>query len=181
MSTPQAPKPAKLVIGLFMPEKPLFSELAKNLVKAFGPADLISPWFPFDCTDYYDAEMGSPLFRRMLAFEQLIEQDRLAEIKCMTNDLEKRYSTAGKRSVNIDPGYLLHERFVLATGKNFAHRIYLTKGIYADLTLIYRKGGFQKLPWTYPDYADSKMWAFLKRVRSKYAEDLKKVSGLAGD
>jgi hypothetical protein len=75
--------------------------------------------------------------------------------------------------VNIDPGYLVHERFVLATGKNFTHRIHLAEGIYADLTLIYTKGAFQTLPWTYPDYADEKMLFFLEGVRKKYLVDMK--------
>jgi hypothetical protein len=74
--------------------------------------------------------------------------------------------------VNIDPGYLLHERFVLASGKNFSHRIYICRGIYADMTLNYQKGNFQKLPWTYPDYADGPILSFLRQVRLKYGQDL---------
>ena len=80
----------------------------------------------------------------------------------------------GKRSVNIDPGYLLYERFVLATGKNYSHRIYVGQGIYADLTLIFQKGAYRPLPWTYPDYADAPMADFLMEVRHKYGEDIKK-------
>jgi hypothetical protein len=85
------------------------------------------------------------------------------------------YSREEKRSVNIDPGYMLQERFVLATGKNFAHRIYIGKKIYADLTLIYKKGDFEKLPWTYPDYSDKNMLSFLRQVRKKYVADLKNI------
>jgi hypothetical protein len=72
---------------------------------------------------------------------------------------------------------LLRERFVLATGKNFTHRIYLGRGIYADLTLVYRGGGFQALPWTYPDYADARLQAFLLRARNKLVHDLKALAG----
>ena len=75
--------------------------------------------------------------------------------------------------VNIDPGYLLHERFVLATGKNYSHRIYIGKGIYADLTLMYTKGKFEPLPWTYPDYASENIIDFLEKVRKKYGVDIK--------
>jgi hypothetical protein len=67
---------------------------------------------------------------------------------------------------------MLHERFVLASGKNFSHRIYIGLGIYADLTLIYQKGSFQKLPWTYPDYADQAMLNFLDQVRLKYVLEM---------
>ena len=157
-----------------MKEKSLFAPVAEELAEKFGPVDMISSWFPFDYTTYYKPEMGAPLFRRMLVFKRLIKQSALPEIKIITNDLEKKYLKDDKRMVNIDPGYMLQERFVLATGKNYTHRIYIGMGIYADLTLIYTKGAFQKLPWTYPDYADKKMLAYLELVRSKYVADLRK-------
>lgn len=172
MSIPQTPRPAKLVIGLFAKNKKISEHLALELSSHFGPFDLVSYWMDFNYTDYYKAEMGSPLFRRMFAFKRLIEQAALADIKITTNQIEQNYSTAGRRQVNVDPGYLLHERFVLASGKNFSHRIYIGQCIYADLTLIYQKGGFQKLPWTYPDYADQAMICFLDQVRRKYVLDI---------
>ena len=168
MSIPQKPKPAKLVIGFFLKQKQLLDELADDLCARFGAVDIISGWLPFDFTTYYAAELGAPLFRRLFSFEKLIQQDELAKIKLSTNQLEHNYTQNGKRRVNIDPGYMLHERFVLASGKNFSHRIYLDEGIYADLTLIYHKGSFQKLPWTYPDYTDSSMQTVLERIRRKY-------------
>ena len=127
---------------------------------------------PFDYTSYYENEMGAPLFRRVFAFDKLIRQNDLAAIKLDTNHIEQKYTQNGKRRVNIDPGYMLHERFVLASGKNFSHRIYLDEGIYADLTLMYINGSFQKLPWTYPDYADRPMQTVLERIRKKYIADL---------
>jgi hypothetical protein len=172
MSIPRKPKPAKLVIGIFMHDKGLFAETAQGLCTAFGSADMISTWFPFDQTEYYAAEMGSPLFRRFVCFDKLIQQDALADIKCFTNDLESRSSDGGKRVINVDPGYLLAERFVLATGKNYAHRIYLKEGIYADLTLIYYKGRFRSLEWTYPDYAGEPIIGFLGSVRDRYLYQL---------
>ena len=88
MSIPRAPDPAKLVVGVFTREKPLFEPVAFALVDKLGPIDGVSPWFPFDFTDYYASEMGAPLFRRMLSFKPLIEQRMLARIKCDTNDIE---------------------------------------------------------------------------------------------
>ena len=173
MSIPQAPKPAKLVIGLIMKDRSLFESLGVELSAGFGSVDMISSWMPFDYTSYYEPEMGTPLFRRLLTFKQLINQEELPEIKLATNRLEQSVAQNGRRRVNIDPGYLLYERFVLASGKNFSHRIYIGSGIYADLTLIYQRGGFKKLPWTYPDYADQPMLEFLARIRRKYAVDLK--------
>jgi len=172
MSLPSPSPPAKLVIGVFLKEKTLLQGLAGGLCQEFGSLDMLSPWFPFDYTEYYKAEMGGPLYRRMLVFRELIDQDRLPWIKYFTNRLEAKLTAQGRRTINIDPGYLLLERFVLATGKNYTHRIHVGRGIYADLTLMYQKGEYQPLPWTYPDYAADEMRAFLALVRRKYGADV---------
>ncbi len=175
MSVPQTPKRAKLIIGILAKDKKLIDPVASALSSQFGQIDLVSAWMDFKYTRYYEPEMGYPLVRRMFAFKQLIEQSELAAIKNATNQIEQTYAPAGKRGANIDPGYLLHERFVLASGKNFSHRIYIGLGIYADLTLIYQKGSFQKLAWTYPDYADQTVLTFLGQVRSKYVLDVRQT------
>lgn len=176
MSQPQAAKPSKLVIGILLNNKSLLHEVAANLVQIFGKLDMLSAWMDFDFTEYYAKEMGKPLYRRMLVFSELIEQQDLAKIKLATNEVEKTYAIDGNRRVNIDPGYLLYERFVLATGKNYSHRIYIGHRIYADLTLIFQQGTYQSLPWTYPDYGDQKMVGFLNQVREKYGADIRSIS-----
>ncbi len=168
MSEPKQPLPAKLFCGMLMGDEALFDEILNELITKFGTPDLISPWMPFDYTSYYEKEMGESLKRRVFTFEKLVDQEELPDIKLFTNTFEQKYSDQGKRCVNIDPGLLVPERLVLATGKNFTHRIYLGKKIYADLTLIYKKGDFQALPWTFPDYADEPMLSFLRKARSKY-------------
>jgi hypothetical protein len=173
MSIPGLPDPARLVAGVLTGRKELFEPVARDLMDRFGQIDLVSRWLDFDYTAYYTAEFGSPLFRRMLSFQKLVGQEELAGIKRITNEIESKYSRDGKRQLNIDPGYLLRERFVLATGKNFAHRIYIGGGIYADLTLLYYDKAFQTLPWTYPDYADSPVQSFLTSVRNRYVFDSK--------
>jgi hypothetical protein len=175
MSQPLAPSPAKLVVSILMNDRSLWPPVTHDLEQAFGAVDRIGPWMDFDYTDYYAVEMGRPLCRRMLVFRDLIAQSDLARIKLRTNEIERRYAQDGKRSVNIDPGYLLYERFVLATGKNYSHRIYIGQGIYADLTLIYQKGAYRPLPWTYPDYADDAMGAFLMQVRQTFGENIKGI------
>jgi hypothetical protein len=174
MSKPQEPKKAKLIIGFFMKDKNMLKPFADKMEHAYGPVDMVSRWIPFDFTSYYETEMGAPLFRRLLAFEKPVPQDQLADIKIYTNELEIQYMEYGKRRINADPGILSHERFVLATGKNFSHRIYLKHGIFADLTLIFTQGRFQELPWTYPDYKDKNLLSFLEKVRNKYIMDLKR-------
>ncbi len=173
MSSPTQPHPAKLVVSLLMQKTELIANVAEDMVKALGPIDVVSQWMPFNYTHYYEKEMGAPLQRRVFAFKPLIEQDALASIKLLTNEIEQRSAIGGKRQINIDPGYLLRSRFILATGKNYAHRIYIGQGIYADLTLIYQKGAYRKLPWTYPDYAGAEMQTYLASVRRKYITDLK--------
>lgn len=160
--------PAKLVIGVLTEERGLLLHVASALVDRFGPVDMVSPWMPFSSTSYYKAEMGGPLFRRVFSFARPVSQDTLAEIKGLTNALEDDFSIQARRRVNIDPGLLLNARFLLATAKDHAHRVCIGKGIYADLTLVYRDGAFRPLPWTFPDYTEPLMIDFLTDVRRRY-------------
>lgn len=104
MSLPKDPKPAKLVISLFLKEKELLYPVAQALAEQFGPVDMISAWFPFDYTTYYEPEMGAPLYRRVVVFKTLIDPGALAEIKIATNELELKYSDSGRRMVNMIRG-----------------------------------------------------------------------------
>jgi hypothetical protein len=124
--------------------------------------------------------MGEGLYRGFVAFEKLIDPERLAEIKIATNDIEARIAEAvhngaepwaGKtpppvRPVNLDPGYLTLAKLILASMKDFSHRIYLRGGVYAEITLQYRNG-WQALPWTFPDYASGRYDAFLHQARQR--------------
>ncbi len=177
MSTPRTPDPGKLIMSVFTRDKRLFPEVFEKMEAIGGPLDLMSAWMDFDYTDYYHKEMGTPLFRRVMAFKPLMDQERLAQIKLATNEVEQQYLDQGNRLINIDPGYLLPSRFVLATGKDFSHRIYIGHKIYADLTLTYSKGRFNSLAWTYPDYAGKELQTFLTKVRNKYMLDLKAHKG----
>ena len=182
MSIPKNPDPAKLVAGCILNDKALIEDVFTLLEEEFGPVDMISRWLDFAYTDYYYKEMGTPLFRKVFVFKNLIAQDELALIKEKTNEIEKRFSRAGKRLVNVDPGYLVSSRFILATGKEYSHRIYIGRKIYADLTLMYsKKSGFKTLDWTYPDYASKAMISFLSKVRDKYLLDLKADKGKKND
>ena len=174
MSTPRPPDPAKLVISVFMKDKAVFQGIFSRLEEIGGPVDMMSKWLDFDFTDYYYKEMGAPLFRRLVAFKSLIGQDELAGIKRATNRVEIENAYQNSRRVNIDPGYLLPSRFILATGKDYSHRIYIGEQIYADLTLMFSKNGFKTLDWTYPDYASEQVFRFLGQVREKYLLDLKR-------
>ena len=173
MSILITPDPVKLIVGIFLKEKAKSVPVATALMDCFGAADTISPWLLFDQTTYYEPEMGAPLFRRMFSFKRLIERTALPEIKRQTVDIEKQHTRQGQRRVNIDPGYISREHVALATGKNFSHRIYVGDGVFVDLALIYSKGLFNDLPWTYPDYAQKPMKDYLTNARRKYVYDLK--------
>jgi len=174
MSQPETSDDVKLIMSLFSPEKELVISVMDQLPDIYGETDWISPEVFFDRTRYYEKEMGWPLYRRFLSFKNLIPPEMLVDIKLKTNGIEKTYLNGPKRRINIDPGYISLERLVLATGKNYIHRIYLREGIYADLTLVFKRGGFVPLDWTYPDYADQKMIDCFNTIRSQYLEQLRK-------
>lgn len=163
---------AKLFIAILAP-KSLLEEVEKFLSATMGPLDLKSGVFPFRFTDYYQEEMGSDLYRRFVAIENLIPQDALAEIKHRTNEIERnQFGLSGemisRRRVNLDPGYLTPAKIVLASTKDYAHRIYLGQGIFGDLQLKYEQGAYQPLPWTFPDYRVQESLTFFAELRRLY-------------
>ena len=178
MSRPQEPNYVKPISSLFSPEKELIETVIEKLSEILGPVDWISPELAFDRTRYYAREMGLPLYRRFISFERLVRPEYIVEIKLKTNDLESRYLREGKRRVNIDPGFISPERLILATGKNYVHRVYLSKGIYADLTLLFQRGSFRSLDWTYPDYADPEIRALFDQVRKQYMRQLREKKSI---
>jgi hypothetical protein len=167
MSHPREPDPAKLIIRFLFSDPGSQRQALEALVSDFGPMDFLSMPGAFPYTTYYDNEMGQGIRRQTAGFLKLVSPGSLPDIKLRTNDIEISLSRDGKREVNIDPGLLSAERFVLATGKNFTHRIYLRNGIYADLTLIYQKGAYRAMPWTYPDYREPEFLHYLAVLRKK--------------
>jgi len=178
VSTPKTPDPGLLILSVLSARfDTLWDRVRADLEASFGPAAEVSEPFAFDQTDYYDAELGTPILRRLVAFETLRPLDGLAEIKLATNALEASYAEEGRRTVNLDPGFVTAERLVLATGKNFSHRIYLRDGIWADLTLIWQKGGWKDFSWTFPDYAGEEMKRRLTKLRQLYKTKLNTQRG----
>jgi hypothetical protein len=169
----QETKKVKLISSLFSHEEALIESVIKKMGERFGPVEWVSDLLPFNRTRYYEKEMGWPLYRRFTSFVRLITPEAIADIKLITNEIEKEYLDQEKRKINIDPGYITLERLVLATGKNYSHRIYLGKGIFADLTLIFHDGTFKPLSWTYPDYSEEKVINLFNRLRSGYLRHLR--------
>lgn len=178
MSQPKVPDPVKLISSLFSPDRELIEFVIRELSVIFGPVDWKSGELVFDRTKYYAKEMGWPLHRRFVSFQELITMDKITDAKIKTNKVEQQHLRNMKRMINIDPGYISAERLVLATGKNYIHRIHLSEGIYADLTLVYKKGSFCPLEWTYPDYADSEITGYFNAVRKQYMNQLREMKRL---
>ncbi|MFA5004717.1 MAG: DUF4416 family protein [Candidatus Omnitrophota bacterium] len=142
----------KLIIGFIYQDKPVFDKLKLPLQRIFGAFDFESAELDFNFTDYYTPEFGAGLKRKFVSFKKPIRPEELFKIKLYTNRLEQKSSSSGKRLINIDPGYLTLAKLVLASTKDYAHRIYLKKGIYAEVTLSYKGHSFQPLEWSYPDF-----------------------------
>lgn len=180
MSTPQVPEPAKLIVSILIADPSMLDSVDRLLAERLGPIDEHIGPLAFDFTSYYDAELGLGIRRWIRVFENLVDRAELARIKCLTNEIERAYTVDGRRRCNLDPGLMTLGNFVLATGKNNAHRIYLKHGIFADLTLIFRSGTYCPLEWTYPDYADSQLIDLLNRVRQGYKCTLEQKARLTG-
>ncbi|MCS7250564.1 MAG: DUF4416 family protein [candidate division WOR-3 bacterium] len=169
------PQKVKVVVGYITNDVNLINKVNENLSFLLGPVDLTSDIIDFNFTDYYEKEMGKELKRQWVSFKNLMMPDFLAELKIKTNEIEDSFKEEGKRRINIDPGILTLNNFILATTKNYAHRIYLREGIYAEVTLIYQNKKFNNLTWTYPDYQTDFFHNFLLKVRKVYIEDLRKI------
>lgn len=179
MSEPKCAEAVKLVVGILFAENKILPEALGILVGQYGLADFISSLSPFSYTDYYSREMGDSIKRCFVSFETLIRPESLPDVKLQTNVIEKMFSHAGGRGINLDPGYVSRAHLILATGKGYAHRPYLRDGIYADLTLVYNDGSFQALPWTYPDYGEKRTREMFGKIRGKYIFQLKQsASGI---
>ncbi|MCX7718255.1 MAG: DUF4416 family protein [Candidatus Sumerlaeaceae bacterium] len=156
----------KLFFGILASSEDLIPEAGRRLGLDFSEVEDESPVTVFSHTDYYAKEMGSRILRKWFSVRLPIFPDELVDIKQHTNLLEQVYADDGHRRLNLDPGYVSASKVVLASTKDHAHRIYVGRGIYEEVTLHYRRGiGFEPWPWTYPDYRTPEALAFFEKVR----------------
>jgi len=176
VSLPRPPRPVKLVMSFLCSREGDFAAAFSEADRQYGPADVVSEPLPFRFTDYYEREMGGDLWRRMVGFEPLISPEQIVSIKLWANGVEARnLNERGGRRVNIDPGFLAGSKFVLVTGKDYSHRLYLGEGIYGEITLKVQQGGFAALPWTYPDYGSQPLLEILDSLRRRYLWQMKQL------
>ena len=185
------PHKAKLICSVIVNDEKLFRDVISILYRKFGNIDYISKIYKFDWTSYYNSEMGDGLLRRFVGFRDLFDRNELPEIKLTTNNVEEKWSFRDtssdnnlistklnkqnklKRTINLDPGFITAENLILASTKNFTHRIYLDHGIFADLTLVFSQGRFNSNPWTYSDYMDPDVLRIFNSIRLRYLKQLK--------
>lgn len=189
MGTPTPPSPVKLIVALLSAYPDLLTVATKELAEYYGESDLESEVFPWNLTCYYRDEMGEGLLRKFLSFERLVSPEDLSAIKLQTNAIESHFTHstpphdpaakdhAARRRINLDPGYLDANKLVLASTKSAAHRLYLSQGIYAEVTLLFHHGAFHPFEYTYTDYRWPETITFLLRVRTRYLEQLRGGGG----
>jgi len=179
MAEPKSFKKRKLVIGIMAGRPEVFSLTQDELVNQWGPTDLESDFFPFTYTDYYSKQMGgASLMRKFISFDTLIAPETLSEIKMTTNQIEEKIKTklqSPHRTVNIDPGLISDSSLIMATVKDFAHRVPLQKGIYGHLEFLFGKKEIRILSWTYPDFKNKTYHSFFLAARKKYLVQIKKI------
>lgn len=165
----------KLIIGFIFNNNGFLTSAKKILVRKFGKIDFQSRVIPFVHTDYYDKEFGGGLNRTFISFQRLIRPQALPGIKIFTNKIEQRLAAHNQRRINIDPGYIDLSKLILATTKDYNHRIYLDKGIFAEVTLFYKNKAFRWWDWTYPDYKTEDYIQIFNQIREIYAKQIAKA------
>ena len=166
---------------MLSPEPALFDLCAKILREEYGPVDYQSDVLPWDKTDYYQDEMGAGIVRKFIFFERLMDPGDLPKVKLFTDKLEKelalRTETTTCRRINLDPGYVTEAKVVLATTKDFSHRMYIGSRVYAEVTLRYtmRDRDFAPFDYTYPDYRTDAYRAVFIKARELLRTALQKL------
>ena len=170
------PLSVKAIIGVLTVDPNLLPTVYTELTHRLGPIDYTSELLPFTSTAYYETEMGPDIQRQFISFERLIDAGTLAEMKLFTNSVEQVFaikkSEGDARRVNLDTGYICLAKLVLASTKDHAHRIYLSDGIYAEITLRFYRKTFQPWEWSYPDYRLPTYIAIFNRIREIYRKQL---------
>ena len=174
MGTAHHFEPEKLICAVLYTDEAAADAAIAKLKAAFGETDLESESYSFSAiSPYYDGEMGGTVYRKMLSFSVCRDPQELAEIKTFTNAIEQETADAGNRHINLDPGFVSPGRLSLATTKNAGHRIPLSEGIYAELTLFYARRAWHPFPWTYMDFKLPQVHEFLTQVRRIYMQQRK--------
>ncbi len=177
MWTLNKPEPVKLIIGILAADAGCLTAARDRVLSEFGPADLIGDIWPFTQTDYYADQAGEHILRQFVTIDKLIDPGELAAIKHKTNKMEQTLAAqldiGLPRPVNLDPGYIELSKLVLASTKNFSHRIYIGDNMYAEVTLTYSKETWIDYRYTFADYKQSRYHDFFSKARERLLEQIR--------
>lgn len=173
MADPAAVEPVKVFIAILWQAEDALDQAKRNLTKEWGQIDFEGPDHPFDTTHFYDEEMGTGLHRRIVSHLELVSPEFLPAAKLTCNRIEDELKGAKGRRVNLDVGYLDHNKIILASMKAAGQKIYLTDGVYADLTARFGQGRYQPFEWTFPDLRDGRYDEEWARIREIYKRQRK--------
>jgi hypothetical protein len=147
----------------------------KRMEEYWGNVDFVGPDHVFNITEYYEPEMGANLNRRLISFLRLFPPGQLSSAKRISNDIEDMLATENKRAVNLDVGYLDHNKIVLASFKGAGQKIYLGDCVWADFIARYRSGRYQPFDWTFPDFKDGRYDLELSKIRAIYRKQISDI------
>ena len=169
------PIPVKYFVAILYHDPKALQAAKETITHIWGPLDFEGTDHRFDVSDYYQAEMGAPLQRRLIFFETLLPPAEIVDIKLRCNDIEKTLAVDRNRTVNLDAGYMDHNKVILASAKEAGQKIYLDSGIYADIMGRYEKGRYRPFDWTFPDFRDGRYDEEFLAVRRIYLAQRKGV------
>ena len=174
----QKVQPVKFIVGILAISQGVLADGREAISRQLGTIDSLSDVWPFTSTSYYAKEMSDNLFRQFVSLAELGDPADIVELKLASNctelaDAQSR-GRSRQRAINLDPGYISPAKLVLASTKDFAHRIYLSRGIYAETTLQYQSNSWRSFPWSFPDYAEPRYHQFFSDVRNHLLEELRK-------
>ncbi len=172
------PQPVLRLVAVVSRHDTALDWAVERIGQTWGSETLKSSAFEFDDTNYYEAEMGIGLKKQFVASAALVDPAELVAWKHATNQWEAEFAATGDclepRPLNLDPGYIAEAKLVLASTKNHSHRIYQSRGIYAEITLGYRRAaGWLAMPWTYPDYKRTDFQEFFTQCRDHLRAQLR--------
>ncbi len=163
------PSSCKFILGVLRHSSVDYPTILKKITESFGVIQTKTEEFVFG-SEYYKPEMGEGLKKSFLSFEGVVPRSILPERKIASVKLEDFFAKPdGSRLVNLDPMILSLENVIIATSKNFSHRVYLGQGVFGDLALIRKREGFESLPWTYADYLEN--LSFFESVREMFKRE----------
>ncbi len=181
MAQPEPPLPVKYFVALLFRDEEYVVQAKGAMTARWGTIDFEGRDHPFDITDYYESEMGSPLSRRLISFEQLYPPTLIVDMKLECNRIETDMAVENRRRINLDAGYLDHNKFILASAKEAGQKVYLDRGIYADISGRYKAGRYRPFEWSFPDFKEGRYDEELLAIRNLYRQQVKQFRSMQKD